>query len=233
MNKSITTFAAIALTPAAALAIGEGEFDVFISSIGSSQIVTGGVTEDSEGALEFEPGKRIFETAFENDGVGNLVAEEPGFFANSLDAGAAIGFNVLVGIRAWNGASFDAAGVESMLISENFGGISPPEITTGTGFTAGFDFAVADGTGSFDDHPWFVMPDTTTGIKLLELEVTAPNGATSQPLFFLFDAGGANGGEVALEAAEDYVANVILPAPAAGALALFAGGLTLSRRRRA
>ncbi|MEM1210061.1 MAG: PEP-CTERM sorting domain-containing protein [Planctomycetota bacterium] len=95
------------------------------------------------------------------------------------------------------------------------------------------------GDGTNHDHFEFLSPldnaSTTPGIYLFSLTFEA-GGAVSEPLYFLL--GYADGVELtdvqldsALELAEGYVENVIIPEPASAMLLAAAGGLALIRRR--
>ncbi|MFB3431339.1 MAG: hypothetical protein ABL309_10510 [Phycisphaerales bacterium] len=237
MNTRILTAAALAAAASSA-ALADG-LDVWVS-FADGQIVTG-EADKSTNPVTFTPGVRVFEAEFgEIPGFPNLL-DEPGFYTEQLPAGTGIGFNIVDALRVWNGSDFDTIGSQSMSIfGDPFpdGDVATTPATAGM-FVPGFEFIEADANGFFDDHPTFQLNNQADGVYLLSLELfTDADGiASSDPMYIVFGSNidGSLGDDEAFEeqidAAVDYVNNVIIPTPgAAGLLAL--AGLAATRRRR-
>lgn len=215
---------AAGLVMAAAGAAHAGATDVYVS-IESGALNIGQIDKDDN---IITPGVRVF-----GGELGEVVpgaGDEPGFFADSFTPGGTLGFNIIDRLELWNPSlgTFTAA-TQTMNLSK--GGLDVDTPAADGGFQAGFDFATADGTGFFDDHPEFLVTPADAGIYLLNLELTSPGLETSEPIWIVFDNENP-GGEVEHDRAIDYVNRVIVPAPgAAGVLAL--AGVAAVRRRRA
>ena len=232
-------FAVIALCaiPASVAVADEKEphFDAYVTDH-NGRLATGAVLLD--GAPVITPSVRIFETDLGEETPNQ--ADEPGFYSDVFTPEANLGFNILAPLQRWNYAtnSFDIA-AETMSIGLGFGVPGAPEVVTPAGFgitVPGFDFATADLTGMFDDHPDFRLDaPASDGLYLLALTLTTdtPGVTNSKPMFILFVQGEA--AEAFVEDAEGYVETNMGSLPSPGAAALFAGfgAFAATRRRRA
>lgn len=237
--------------PAAALA---GGYDVK-PSVSAGKIVTDGYNDDT-GVTK--PGLRVFAIEFGETPSDPYNLDDPGF--NSVGAaGFAPGSELRLEflpladggyVSYWGGSG--AVGFGSLPTTA-----SPVVLTVGlsetvfatlgqsslafTGTTASIPVSVADANGAIpDDHLISSIgfasatQDPTTnpvpaGAYLVAARLLNPGGAiSSDTIYFLF----ANGlSEEGVEAAEDYVASVVVPEPAAIGLLAPAAALVLRRRR--
>ena len=216
------------------------DLDVWVSfDNGAIQI---GSADKGETPVEFTAGVRVFEAEFgELPAFPNLL-DEPGFYTETLPAGAGIGFNILGGLREWGGSNFDALSDQSMSIYQELDlsgsvAVTPANLND---TVPGFVFVEADNTGFFDEHPVFVLEDQQDGIYLLTLEVfTDVDGiANSEPLYIVFGSntngtlGDDEAFEAAIEEAVDFANANLVPTPGAAGI-LGVAGLAAIRRRRA
>lgn len=233
------------MLPAAVLAAGAssaafaGELDVWVS-FQDGQIALGSADKGTN-PVTFTAGVRVFEAEFGELPLFPNLANEPGFYTETLPAGTGIGFNIVDALRAWDGSDFDAIPTQNMSI---FGEPFPDGdvVTTpgsADGFVPGFQFIEADASGFFDDHPVFQLNNQADGIYLLSLELftDAAGIANSDTVFIVFGSNldGSFGDEAAfeeaIESAADYVNSVIIPTPGTiGVLGL--AGFAATRRRR-
>lgn len=210
------------------VAFGDG-VDIWLSEV-DGQLQVGAVDKDDD---EFFAGVRAFEAFFGESTDGNFLNEtdEPGWFTETLPAGSAYGFNILDGLRVWNGSDFDALAPVSLTVTADSNDPGAPSATTGAlgEFVPGFFFTTPDATGFFDTHIDFVLgAPFTDGIYLLTLEATSDQFGNSLPLYLVLSQ---NIEDAEVELAVDFVNDVIIPAP--GAVALFGMlGLAAARRRR-
>lgn len=234
-----TVTAAALLVSASSIALADG-LDVWVS-FDNGRIVTG-EADKSATPVTFTPGVRAFEAEFgEVPGFPNLLGE-PGFYTEHLPANTGIGFNIVDALRSWNGTDFDTIPAQTMSIfGDPFpdGDVATTPASPGA-FVPGFQFIQADTNGFFDDHPSFQLNDQADGVYLLSLELfTDASGiANSEAMYIVFGSnidgslGDDEAFEAQIDAAVDYVNNVIIPTPgAAGLLAL--AGFAATRRRRA
>jgi len=211
----------------------EPHLDVHVSIV-NGKVRTGSIDASDPKNPVITPGARVFGAEF-----GKIIpdyTDEPGFEGTNLPAGAGIGFNVLAQLGAWNGGGFEPAD-ETITIAVDIGNPGLPSITTGTGFVAGFDFAVADLSGVFHQHLDFLLnaagegPAPADGVYLLTLELTSGNTGSlpSRPFWIVFNQ---NSDEEMHDAAIDWVNEHLVPAPGVGAAAAVIGCAWLKRRRR-
>jgi hypothetical protein len=195
---------------------GEAHKDIWVSSssgalrTGSWDHVTGEVTSLSE---------RVFKAEFGEDPEFPFSIDEPGIGSDLL--GSTLTMNLLQGLGAWNGNGFDAANANLLA---SYGGQDAFSSTGGS-----FSFLVSEG---LDLHADFTIlglgdSDPANGIYLAAFTFASANLATSETFWIVFNLGLD---EAAHEAAEEWVAANLVPAP--GALALLALGGALGRRRR-
>jgi hypothetical protein len=236
--KYAYTMAAGALVAAASGAAFAGE-DVWVT-IQNGRIAIGEADKGTN-PITFTPGVRVFEAEFGELPLFPNLADEPGFYTETLPAGAGIGFNIVDALRSWNGMNFDTIPTQTMSI---FGEPFPDgDVATTPGsagaFVPGFQFIEADSNGFFDDHPVFQLNNQADGIYLLSLDLftDVPGIANSETFYIVFGSNldGTFGDDKAFDAAIDaavaYVNNVIIPTPGtAGLLGL--AGLMACRRRR-
>lgn len=240
MKKYAMTACAAALIAGVSSTALAGELDVWVSfengriAIGSADKGTNPVT--------FTPGVRVFEAEFGELPLFPNLLDEPGFYTETLPAGTGIGFNIVDALRSWNGFNFDTIPTQTMSIfSDDLFPDGPEAITPASagGFVPGFQFVEADASGFFDDHPVFQLNNQADGIYLLSLELftNASGIANSETLYIVFGSnldgtfGDDEAFEEAIEAAIDYVNNVIIPSPGTMGL-LGLAGLAAARRRR-
>lgn len=223
MKKFTLTVAAASLLAAPAFAGDDHDHehaDVEIRTA-NGRLVTGTLDE----------GVFVRERVFASE-LGEVVpnfADEPGFDAEdgTLTPNSMLGFNIMNALRVWNGSDFDTVSDSTMTLSfltlEATTPNMPGEVVNG------FNFLV-DANGGMHDHPAFQLnAPASTGVYLLEMQFTGGGFADSDSFYIVFNQ---NEDEMIHDMAIDYVRNVIVPAPGAGAL-LAAGGLLAIRRRRA
>lgn len=205
--------------------------DIFVS-FENGRIQTGAIDIDD---MKVTPNVTVFEGEF-----GELFpnfSDDPGFYTNVLDPGTTIGFRLLGPTLKWNGSDFDTIADETISLSTGFGVPGAPVVTTPGAIgqvVDGFNFAVADGAGFFDEHVEMMLGGPASdGVYLfaMYLTTTTPGILPSKPLLFIM---GQNVDEEVHEAAVAFAeANkVLLPSPGAAALlsaACLGGAL---RRRR-
>jgi hypothetical protein len=201
-----------------------GHFDVYIAFDGGV-ITTGGIDVDD---LTINPGQRVFEADLGEFPAPPGFGDEPGLFADSLPAGVSVGFDIVDGLRKWNGSDFGDLATETMILSKGLTTVAAP--STDLGFAAGFAVATADGSGGFDDHPEYELaPGASAGIYLLSLTLwtDAPGIDDSAPIWFVFNNGLD---EEDHEAAAEWVEANLVPGPTG--LALLCVSLPIGARRR-
>lgn len=205
----------------AASAASAGAVDVYLT-IEDGQVRTGAI--DKLNGFVVTPDVRVFEAELGEEGPG--AGDDPGFFTETFTAGTSIGFEIRDGLQEWDGSTFNYSALTMDLSKGPLSATTP----AGAGIVPGFNFATADATGFFDDHPEFELSDgLVSGVFLLTLSVTtdAPGVAASDDIYIVF---GNDVSESLIEAAEEYVETVIIPAP--GAAVLAAGALAFGVRRR-
>lgn len=134
-------------------------------------------------------------------------ADEPGFDSElgEFVEGTSIGFNILDGLRVWNGTDFSAIAAETMTIS-----FATFEVTTADGFVPGFEIPVSS-NGEFHKHFGFLLNDPAgEGVYLLAMELysTDPNLNASQPFYIVWNN---ESDELTHEEAMEYVEEEMLP----------------------
>ncbi|MCA9285057.1 MAG: hypothetical protein KDA22_07580 [Phycisphaerales bacterium] len=155
--------------------------DVFLS-IEDGAMATGLV--EPGGAVESPV--LVFTGALGDSGFPAFTAN-PGFdcYAGTFDPSTKIGFNVLEPVQVWNGNGFDPA-PESMTIS--FLSLS---VTTGPGFTPGFELAVQPNGGFHRHYNMFLngvegaSPGPGVYLLVRELYSTDPDVLPSEPFYLL------------------------------------------------
>jgi hypothetical protein len=230
MNTRIIVSAALGLTvSAAALAHGE-DVDVLLRDV-DGQLVTGSWSHDTDEVVSLN--ERVFAFEWGEGAEGPNIADEPGFFAQAGTlAGLSWGVDFVDAVRVWDGTDFDAVSPDT--VTYEFLGAEQTTPTTAGGVTEGF--AIPVGSGGFDDHYEIVLNAPTdgsvSGVYLISMRAFAEGaGAPGESETFWF-VGNFGADELDHEAAIEYVEDVIVPAPGAGAL-LALGGVALTRRRRA
>ena len=166
-------------------AIAQHEGDIYLGPEGG-EIVTGVWDGNDEPNLDV----RVHAGTFGDSGSPGFT-DDPGFDAppGTFDSSFRIGFNVLQAIQVWNAGAFEATGGETFTIR-----FFTAEVTTGAGYTAGFDLAVQSNGGWHKHLSFFVNPaegetDADPGVYLLELEMysTDPTRASSKPFWIVFN----------------------------------------------
>ena len=206
----------LACTSVAMADEGEAHKDIWVYSsdgalrTGSWDHDTGEVTSLSE---------RVFGAEFGEDPQFPFSIDEPGIGSNLI--GSTITMNLLQGLGAWNGNGFDSA---NAYLLASYGGQDAFSTTGGS-----FSFLVSEGLDLHADFTLFGLGDAdpADGIYLAAFTFASANLATSETFWIVFNLGLD---EAAHEAAEEWVAANLVPAP--GALALLALGGALRRRRR-
>jgi hypothetical protein len=224
MNPTNRILLAIGLAGVASPASLATGFDVLVSFQGGT-ITTGGFDDDTTESIE---SLRVFEADLGEFPAPPGFADDPGFRAFTLPTGVSVGFDIVDGLRKWNGSDFGDLATETMILSKGLTTVAAP--STDLGFAAGFAVATADGSGGFDDHPEYELaPGASAGIYLLTLTLwtDAPGVGDSAPIWFVFNNGLD---EADHEAAAAWVEANLVPGPAG--LALLCVSLPIGARRR-
>lgn len=209
---------------AATNVLADGEHvDIWLAHA-EGRLTTGSINEEE---TETIAGVRVFGAELGEAGIPNF-ADEPGMKSpdGTFLPGARVQLNILRAVRAWNGVDFSS--MSDSTITLDFG---PASMTSPTSdvFTSGFSL-VADSEGGIHDHPTFTLNGPAlSGIYLLEMSISSPEGtyADSLPFWIVFNNGlGEEDHEMAIE----WVEQNLVPAPAV--LPLMAAGLFGVRRRR-
>ncbi len=217
---------------AASVAFAHGEDVDVLLRVVDGGLVTGSWSHDTDSVVEER--ERVFAFEWGNDEGAN-ISDEPGFFAEpGTLSGFEWGVNFTDAVRLWNGSDFDTVSPDTVTF-ELLGAEQDTPSTAG-GFTGGFGIPV--GPGGFDDHYEIVLNAATDGsadgVYLIEMEVFAQDPArgsapaTSETFWFV---GNFGADELQHEAAIEYVEDVLVPAPGAGALFALAGVGAVRRRR--
>jgi hypothetical protein len=208
---------------------GEEHVDVLLRPVGNT-VVTGSYNDDTMSIVSMN--ERVFGAEFGENPAEPNFADEPGFqsFDPAFD-GLEWTFAYVDAVRVWNGSNFDD--VAPHTVTMRFGGLSTPatESPTTPGATVpGFSLPVP--VGGFHDHLDITYngPEdaTSDGIYLIALTASVTGFDASDPFYFVMNRGLS---EEDHEAAEEFVATVIVPAPGAAA-PLLGLGLLAARRRR-
>jgi len=158
--------------------------DIYLEDV-DGQIVTGLIDEDENITLPVY----VFGSEFGEEGLPGFTSE-PGFdtLPGAFEFGTSIGFNVLDGLKVWNGDGFDPVADQTLTIS--FG---PLSVTVEDRPTPGFALAVQP-NGAYHRHFNFVISGAgggaaDPGIFLLNLEMfsTDPDMETSDPFWLVFN----------------------------------------------
>lgn len=123
---------------------------------------------------------RVFASEFGESGIPGF-SDEPGFDSgtNAFDPGSEIGFNLLDGLRVWNGTDFDTLATPTLTVS--FATLS---VESSTGFVPGFSIPVSV-DGEFHKHLTFTINDSSTpAVYLMEYEMySTENGVLTSERF--------------------------------------------------
>ena len=222
--RSPCTFASVAIVASIGARHASAQhLDVYVG-FDAGRITTSGIDIDT--ADQF-PGLRAFGADLGEFPAPPGFGDEPGFFSTTLTPGAAIGFDVVDGLRAWNGSDFGSLASESLEISKGSDSVVVP--TTDGGFAPGFVIATADASGGIHDHVEFALsPSASTGVFLVSMRLwtDAPGIDASETIWIVLNSGMD---EEDHDAAIEWVESTLVPAPSA--LALLALGATPGIRR--
>jgi hypothetical protein len=190
MIRTTTRSRACAVAVALCAAVGtaaraQHEGDVYLG-VEDGAIVTGLWT----GADDPEVPRFVFGGTFGDSGTPGFTSN-PGFDAppGTFDPATRVGFNVLDAVKVWNGAEFVETGGETFTIR-----FFTLEVTTGEGFTPGFDLSVQSNGGWHRHLSYFVNPEpgegaADPGAYLLALEMYSTDAAVapSEPFWIVFN----------------------------------------------
>lgn len=174
----IKTPLAVSLTLCAAATAQTHEGDIIIT--GERGVIETGYADTGTPVY----GRRVFDTEF-----GKLPnwTNEPGFDSptDAFVSRAALGFDVLSPVLAWDGAAFTGVADSQILITKG-----PVSITTPlAGAEPGFVFGQASITGKFHHHlAYELLSPASDGVYLLEMTLWQEGGAVeeSAPFFLVF-----------------------------------------------
>ena len=191
--------------------------------------------------------QRVFGAEFGEDDVSQpFFTEDPGFLAptGALPGGAGkkLGFNVLDGLKYWDGTGAVNFGAvpsgESMYIS-----LGSQHTQVSTSPVPGFGFTIGANEGLHDHLDWLLFGsdnnpipgdgiEPATGVYLLQMELwtTIPGVASSDPIWFVYNN---HVSEDVHDAAVDWVTATYTPEPASCLMFLVGGSIALVRRRAA
>lgn len=178
----------------------------------------------------FDRPERVF-AAEMIDLSGTIIAEEPGYFGEQGTlAGGQLGFNIRKALRSWDVALQELTQISplSMTLSAPLlGSVTTPAADPLTPLPG---LSILIPAGGLDFHFDQTLSAGTPGIYLLELELwtNAPGIGTSLPYWIVLNY---DMPELQHEAAVEWVAENLVPAPGPLAAILLAGGLALRRRR--
>jgi len=209
-----------AIAPAAV-----AHFDVYVG-IEAGAITTGGIDVDT---LDYSPDVRVFGADLGEFPTPPGFGDEPGYFSDTLTPGASFAFDIVDGLRAWDGSDFDDLAAQSVTLSKGSDSATTPG--TAGGFVAGFFFATADGSGHIHEHLNLELaPNNDVGIYLLSLQLrTDAPGIGTSPTFWVVLNNGED--EEVHDEAVAWAESHLVPAPAGGPVICACGVFTLLRRR--
>lgn len=237
--KNIMVVCSFLLAPAAFGGIAPHAGDIGVSFV-NGRIVTSLVAEEERARGGLGDPERVFASDLGSVEFGPFGNDEPGYTSDVLPPGARVGFNILAGLRRWNGAGFDGGIDETMQLARFLGTPGEEAVVTAGGFVPGFFFAEADSGGFIDEHLSHILlgepnpvrgfADPADGIYLLELELftDAPGIENSEPYWIVFNL---NMSESDHDDAIGYVRTVLVPSPGGFAVLLVAAAV-LRRRSR-
>ncbi len=234
LNKSLLMSGVVGIALGASVFAHEG-FDVLLLPDVSSGVLRTGSYDDATGVVVSE-NERVFLAEFGEAIPGEPnFADAPGFRAldGAFTPGDQWGFWITDAVRVWDSVAGHFDTLSTYTISLGFGPLSVTSATTPGGVVSGFDLTIPG--GGFDDH-LDVMLDAPTGpeadgIYLLRLSLRATGLAPSENIWFVYNRGMD---ELMHEAAEEYVRDVLVPAPGGaigGALGVVITGARRGRRR--
>jgi len=210
-----------AITP-----VASAHFDIYVGNDGS-RITTGGIDVDTSALT---PGLRVFGADLGEFPIPPGFGDEPGFFSTTFLPGASVAFDIVDGLRAWNGSDFSTLATQSLTVTKGLSSVSAP--STYPGFVSGFPFATADGAGALHDHLDFELtPSDDVGIYLLaiRLRTDVPAIGPSETVWIVFN----NSEEESIhDEAVAWVETNLVPGPSVCGIASICGAASARRRRR-
>ncbi len=244
MTIRSTASIALILTMASTAAIAH-DGDIGLSWV-NGRVITGIVSVPGPGPTEFViPGQRIFAGEF-TDIAGTIYSPDPGFFsgpllgqtASALPANSTLRFNILGSLLRWDAAAQNFSSTtpsERLRIEFAAGALTRTSPLDGS-TVAGFGFNTGP-TGGFDEHFDFYLdpaanqPAPADGIYAIALDLFIDGQANSNslPYYTVFNF---NADEAQHDAAIDFIASNIIPAPSTAAALLITTALIATRRRR-
>lgn len=123
---------------------------------------------------------RVYASEFGESGIPGF-SDEPGFDSpvNAFDPGSEIGFNLLDGLRVWNGTDFSTLASPTLRVS-----FASLFVDSSTDFVPGFSVPVS-ADGEFHKHLSFTLSDANaTGVYLMMFEMYSnENGVLASEQF--------------------------------------------------
>lgn len=202
INGLTSATAAVGLGVISSVASAQHAGDVLLEVI-DGRIVTGLLGGESNPIVVHD--QRAFGSEF-GEILPNFT-DEPGFDSEpgTFDPASSIGFNVLEGLKSWNGSAWVDAGAVTLEIA-----YATESVTVGSDPVAGFAMPVSP-NGEWHRHFDFTLnAPAADGLYLLtwELHSTDPSVGASRPFYIVFNQ---NGDEAQHAAAIEWVATNLVP----------------------
>ena len=212
-HRTLSHAALLSVSLVASAHAGHGDILLHLPP-GADRFATGAFDVDADQILAVD--QRVFESAFGELGAG--ATDEPGLvaIAGSLPTSMLIGFDIADAVRIWNGADFDTVS-PSTITCERLAAFATSPTTAGQ-TTPGFWLDTTGATGGIHVHiDFYLDAPITPGVYLLmlQLRTSHPTIANPEPLYIVFDNDNP-AGEAEVDAAVDYVNNLIAPPACAG-----------------